>query len=76
MLAQNLSAYGLLAGAAQAVTHLSMRADVWIDDWGFSALVVGVVVAGGWVLSKLFGREQTINRWLGSRRSLNRCRKP
>ena len=56
MLAQNLSAYGLLAGAAQAVTHLSMRADVWIDDWGFSALVVVGVVAGGWVLSKLFGR--------------------
>lgn len=56
MLAQNIGAYGLLAGAAQTVTHVSMRADGWIDDWGFSALVVGGVVAGGWVLSKLFGR--------------------
>jgi len=56
MLAQNLGAYGLLAGAAQTVTYLNVRADVWIDDWGFTALVIGGVVAGGWVVLRRCGR--------------------
>ena len=46
MLAQALGEYGLLAGIAEGVTRLSTRADVWVDEWGFSALVVGGIVVG------------------------------
>ena len=56
MLAQALGEYGLLAGAAQGITRLSMRADLWIDGWGSSVLIVGAVAVGGWMVLKLLGR--------------------
>ncbi len=56
MLAQALVEYGLLAGAAQGFTRLSMRADTWIDEWGFGVLVVAAVAVGGWMVLKRLGR--------------------
>ncbi len=56
MLAQVPGEYGLLAGIAEGVTRLSTRADVWVDEWGFSALVVGGIVVGGWVILKRLAR--------------------
>ncbi len=50
MLAQALGEYGLLEGLSQGVVRLSNWADAWASEWGFTALVVGGVVAGGWVL--------------------------
>ena len=48
--------YGLLAGISEGVTRLSTRVDVWVDEWGFSALVVGGIVVGGWVILKRLAR--------------------
>ncbi len=48
--------YGLLAGLPEGVTRLNMRVDVWVDEWVFSALVVGGIVVGGWVILKRLGR--------------------
>jgi hypothetical protein len=31
-------------------------ADAWMGEWGVTALVVGGVVAGGWLVLKMFGR--------------------
>ena len=56
MLAQALGEYGLLAEVTKGVARLSAWADVWMDEWGFSALVVGGVVVGGWVIFKLLTR--------------------
>ena len=47
MLAQALGEYGLLASVAEGAARLSMRADAWADEWGFTALVVGGIVVGG-----------------------------
>lgn len=56
MLAQSLGEYGLLDGLSASLVRLGNWADVWMRDWGFSALVVGGIVAGGWLILKLFGR--------------------
>ena len=56
MLAQALGEYGLLASVAEGAARLSMRADAWADEWGFTALVVGGIVVGGWVIAKLLFR--------------------
>jgi hypothetical protein len=56
MLAQALGEYGLLEGLSQGVVRLSNWADAWMGEWGVTALVVGGVVAGGWLVLKMFGR--------------------
>ena len=56
MLAQALGEYGLLEGLSQGVVRLSNWADAWMGEWGFTAMVVGGVVVGGWLVLKMFGR--------------------
>ena len=55
MLAQSLGAYGLLAGAAEGATRVSIWADAWIND-SEPFMVAGALVLGGWLILRLLAR--------------------
>ncbi len=56
MLAQSLVEYGLLESVARGATRLGNWIDVWVDDWGYSALVAGGIIVGGWVIMRVLSR--------------------